>query len=80
LETFAQLHKKYFGQEISFDPLIPDLGEINVLVNSEWLCFEQPPAVINGSTLVPKRSIFEKLGVDVKWHQETSSITATKET
>ncbi|MFM1652411.1 copper amine oxidase N-terminal domain-containing protein [Brevibacillus sp. B_LB10_24] len=78
LETIAKLHQEYFGEEISFEPLIPDLGEINVLLNGEWLCFEQPPTQINGSTLVPMRTIFEKLGVDVTWHQETSSITATK--
>lgn len=78
LETIAQLRKEYFGEEIEFNSLIPDLGKINVMIDGEWQAFKQPPTVMNGATLVPMRAIFEKLGAEVKWHAENQTITASK--
>lgn len=79
LQTINELRADYFGSsELTFEPVIPNLGKINVIIDGEWLCFEQPPTIENGNTLVPMRAIFEKLGAEVKWHQETRSITATK--
>ncbi|WP_158606801.1 stalk domain-containing protein [Paenibacillus ginsengarvi] len=34
--------------------------------------------LVDGRTMVPMRAIFEKLQSDVKWDQETQSVTATK--
>lgn len=36
-------------------------NSIAVFYNGEQLIFEQPPYISNGNTLVPMRSIFEKL-------------------
>ncbi len=79
LTTVSNLRKEYFGEGLTFDPLIPDLGDINVFLNEEWLGFEQPPVIRNGSTLVPMRAIFEKLEAEVVWNQQTRSVTATKQ-
>lgn len=38
--------------------------------------YEQEPIIIDGSTLVPLRAIFEALGATVKWDQETKTITS----
>ena len=78
LETINELRTEYFGEGFSFEALIPDLGKINVIINEEWLGFKQPPTLMNGTTLVPMRAIFEKLGADVKWNQATQSIAASK--
>lgn len=79
LKEINDTRLEYFGEGISFEPLIPNLGEINVMLNGEWLAFEQPPVILNGSTLVPMRAIFEKLEAEVKWHAQTKTITATKQ-
>ena len=78
LETIVKLRQEYFGEEIQFDSLIPDLGKINVIIDGEWQAFKQSPTVMNGSTLVPMRAIFEKLGAEVKWHPENQTISASK--
>lgn len=40
--------------------------------------FEVPPAIINGSTLVPLRAIFEGLGAHIEWNETTRTVTAVK--
>ncbi|WP_458412977.1 copper amine oxidase N-terminal domain-containing protein [Schinkia sp. CFF1] len=78
LDSIAKAHAEYFGEELSLDPLIPDLGKINVIIDREWQGFKQSATVMNGATLVPMRAIFEKLGAEVKWHPEKQTITASK--
>jgi len=51
-------------------------SEINVTVNGNPIDFEgQPPALINGRTLVPVRGVFEALGFAVDWDQDTQTAT-----
>ena len=51
---------------------------ISVFYNKEKVLFDQLPVIENGRTLVPLRAIFEKIGAEVLWDGETSTITATK--
>lgn len=79
LQTISDLRTQYFGAGLSFNPLVPHLGEINVMLDGEWLGFEQTPIIQSGSTLVPMRAIFEKFEAEVKWHPETKMVTASKQ-
>ena len=51
---------------------------ITVKVNNKNVSFDQPPVLENGRTLVPLRAIFEALGADVSWDQNTQTVTAEK--
>lgn len=53
-------------------------GGIKVYLNGRLLSFDQPPVIINGSTLVPMRAIFEALGATVNWEAASQMVTATK--
>lgn len=52
--------------------------EVTVVINGQVQSFTQPAVTINGSTMVPMRAIFEKLGAEIKWNGETRTVTATK--
>ena len=53
-------------------------GEISVYLDGNRLSFDQPPVAMNGRVLVPVRAIFEALGAQVEWHQDTQTVTAQK--
>ena len=54
--------------------------EITVTVNGEHVNFpDQQPVVVDGSTLVPVRGIFETMGFDVDWEDETSTAILVRE-
>lgn len=57
-----------------------DLNEnpVFIKINNVIQSFDQPPIVINGTTLVPMRAIFEKLGAKIEWDGATSSVKGTK--
>ena len=50
---------------------------INVYLDGELLNFDVPPIIQNGRTLVPMRTIFEKLGATVEWDGTTQTAKAT---
>lgn|GEM_PF-1486992 len=50
--------------------------EVRVCLNGEYLYFDIPPVVIEGRTLVPMRTIFEKLGYTVDWNEYKQRIIA----
>ncbi len=52
--------------------------EITVLLNGEALECPVPPKIQNGSTMVPMRAIFEALGMNVEWNNDTKTVTAQK--
>ncbi len=52
---------------------------IKVKIDGKEQSYEQPPVLINNSTMVPLRGIFETLGAKVLWDNATRTITATKE-
>lgn len=51
---------------------------INVVLRGKKLEFEVEPTVINGRTVLPVRSVFEALDLDVGWDENTRTITGTK--
>lgn len=57
----------------------PKPKEVDVKIDGERIDFDQSALLIGGSTVVPLRGVFEKLGADVRWDQQTKTITASKE-
>lgn len=55
----------------------PD-NDVKVFVDGTQLSFDVPPTIIEGTTLVPMRAIFEAIGADVQWDQNTKTATGTK--
>lgn len=53
--------------------------EVRVIIDGEVQTFEQSAVILNGSTLVPMRGIFEKLGATISWKADTRTVTATKD-
>ena len=53
-------------------------GEISVYLDGQRLTFDQPPVAMNGRVLVPVRAIFEALGAQVEWYQDTQTVAAQK--
>lgn len=51
---------------------------IRVFLDYETQSYDQPPLLVEGTTLVPMRGIFENLGADVAWDEANQKITATK--
>lgn len=56
-----------------------DGDEINVQLNGNTITFDQKPVIQNDSALVPLRAIFEALGAQVDWDEETQTVTAEKD-
>lgn len=51
---------------------------ISVRVNDSYLSFDQPPLLVNGTTLIPFRPILEALGAQVHWEQATGKVIASR--
>ena len=68
-----------FGAEPDTSMELPKAPEkeITVTVNGEQLAFDQPPVIEEGRTLVPMRAIFEALGAEVNWNDNTKTAFAT---
>ena len=49
---------------------------ISVYLDGEKVVFDVEPIVVNGRTMVPMRTIFEKLGATVNWDEITQTCTA----
>ena len=54
----------------------PESDDIRVVLNGKRLTFEQPPEITDGRTLVPMRAVFETLGAEVVWNDDTRIINA----
>lgn len=62
-----------YGQE-------PQAAEtVSVFFNDEPLVFHVDPLIENGTTLVEFRPLFERIGLDIRWHDETRTIAGTKD-
>lgn len=70
-----------FGSDtFSFEASKGGTDAIKVTIDGTAQSFEQPPVIIEGSTLVPLRAIFEKLGATIDWNEKEQSVTAKKGT
>ena len=56
-----------------------DQPPITVFLNGTQLVFDVQPTLENGRTLVPMRAIFEALGAEVSWDNETFTAVAVKD-
>lgn len=61
----------------TFTPITASAIDVNI--DRKPLKMDVEPAVINGRTLVPMRSIFEALGSEIEWNNYTKGITAQKD-
>lgn len=52
---------------------------IDLIVNGNKLTLDVEPTIVEQRTLVPLRAIFESLGAEVSWDQNTATATATKD-
>ncbi len=52
--------------------------EIKVYVNDTRVKFDVPPVFIKDRTMVPIRAVFEAMGADVQWNDNTKTATITK--
>ena len=77
LKTISNLRTEYFGEGISFDSFVPDLGDINIIIGGEWLALTQPPKIVNKEVLVPLRAVYEKLNASTKIEKKGNVITLT---
>ena len=57
---------------------ITKADEITVKYEGEAVEFDVPAQIINDTTMVPMRTLFELFGYKVKWDQETQTVTARK--
>lgn len=53
-------------------------NDISVTLNGEKLIFDVQPQLIDNRTMVPLRKIFEAMGAEVEWNNDTQTVTATK--
>lgn len=49
-----------------------------VFLDGNQLLFDVPPVIENDRTLVPMRAIFEALGAEILWDENTKTVTAVK--
>jgi hypothetical protein len=70
--------KKNSGHEVKIASMASEYPTVNVTIDGVLQNFEQSAVLKDGNTLVPLRGIFEKLGAEVKWDQDTQTVTATK--
>ncbi|MFD0694955.1 stalk domain-containing protein [Paenibacillus sp. GCM10027628] len=77
--------KTIIGTTLIAATLIPsvvfadDQKPITVFVDGQQLNFEVSPVIQDGTTLVPMRAVFEKLGLKVEWNASAKTITGTKD-
>lgn len=53
--------------------------EVTVVIDGVKQSYDVPPIIIEGRTMVPLRGIFEALGAEIEWNDETRTVTATKD-
>ena len=69
--------KVVVDNSVFVDPNRPNT-EIAVNFNGEYMTFDVEPQLINDRTMVPLRAIFEKLGCDVQWIDESQTVIAKR--
>ena len=53
--------------------------DIRVFVDGQEVFFDVPPQIIDGRTMVPIRAIFEAMGAEVSWSDETKTATSVRD-
>ena len=76
LITAAMLTAAAFASAIG---LTAQAADISVAINGRNVEFDESPRIINDRVMVPMRKIFEELGAEVRWDDETKTATAVKD-
>lgn len=58
---------------------IPVSAAVSVELNGSSIYFDQPPVIQDGRTLVPMRAIFEAMGCEVEWDNDSQMIDVYKD-
>lgn len=66
------------GSERKVANAILVISQIPVYIDGQRLYFEVPPVIQDGRVLVPMRGLFESLGANVTWDDDSRLITAVK--
>ena len=53
--------------------------DIKLIINGENMSFDAPPRTVGGRVMAPVRGVFEALGAEVFWDEETQTITARRD-
>ncbi|KAA8999778.1 glycosyl hydrolase [Paenibacillus spiritus] len=64
------------GAQLGGASAVQAAGDVTIILDGYPLPFPQPPAVVNGTTMVPFRAISEALGIGVVWNPSAKTITA----
>ena len=64
---------------IAFSTVAYAGDEIKVAIDGAYVEFDVQPQLINDRTMVPLRAIFEELGAEVDWDDETQTVIAMKD-
>ncbi|MBR5586889.1 MAG: leucine-rich repeat protein [Clostridia bacterium] len=78
---WAKIQIKNANQSLTNATLIAEKSdEVIITLDGKPIVgnIDQPPIIENGRTLVPLRVIFEALGAEVTWEDETQTVGATK--
>lgn len=82
MKTVITVHKRSLRLTVPKQKIYAELEAQKtspyVKAADEILGFETPPVTESDRTLVPMRFLFEKLGAEVSWDQETETATAQK--
>ena len=82
LEDWKKVDVDYTGNDVLYRVTAQSTetdAEIKVLINNQFLQCDQPPVIKNDRTLVPMRAIFEALGAEVNWNDETKTAEGVKD-
>ncbi|NPV90901.1 MAG: hypothetical protein HPY50_09025 [Firmicutes bacterium] len=66
------------GRERSINNAILVISQIPVYLDGQRIYFETPPVNRDGRLLVPMRKLFEGLGAQVEWDENTRTVSAVK--
>lgn len=60
-------------------PVVLAEDNISVTIDGKAIAFDEQPRIINDSVMVPMRKIFDTLGAEISWDDETKTVTAIKD-
>lgn len=59
--------------------VLAEEDSVSVIVDNAKVEFDQSPVILDGTTLVPIRAVFEQAGAEVSWDQDTQTATLVKD-
>ncbi|WP_168123951.1 stalk domain-containing protein [Paenibacillus sp. HB172176] len=68
------------NDEVGFAAIAPKERPVRVLLDGSELSFPAHPEIVDGTTLLPMRKIFETLGASIEWKGDTQTVIAERGT